>query len=122
MATITRKGDHHKVRELPVGELVTIGLLLLAVIGLLAGLFAVTSTQANASTVSYLRPAVTAAHTFKPPACNWRTVHRLDRYTTWQYVTPRLARYEHIGLCSKVIGGQDQSVIVGQDGHVADVS
>lgn len=54
--------------------------------------------------------------------CNWHRVHRLDRYTSWQYVTPAEARYEHVGRCSKVIVGAGQSVIIGQDGHVADVS
>lgn len=54
--------------------------------------------------------------------CDWRITHRLDKYTSWQYVTPALARYEHVGRCSKVIAGAGQSVIIGQDGHVADVS
>jgi hypothetical protein len=78
--------------------------------------------------------ALTLAVTGQPPAqavsvhhsagrtCDWHRVHRLDRYTTWQYVTPDLARYEHVGPCSKVVVGQSQSVIIGQDGHVADVS
>lgn len=73
----------------------------------------------QAAGVAYLRPAVAAGHHI---ACDWHIVHRLDAYTTWQYVTPDEARYERVGPCAKVIVGTGQSVIIGQDGHVADVS
>lgn len=73
----------------------------------------------QAASAAYLRPAVTASHRV---ACDWRVVHRIDAYTTWQYVTPDEARYERTGPCAKVIVGTSQSVIIGQDGHVADVS
>jgi hypothetical protein len=55
-------------------------------------------------------------------SCNPKPVHRLDKYTSWQYVTPALAKYEHINLCSKVIVGRWQSVIVDLDGEVVDES
>jgi hypothetical protein len=66
--------------------------------------------------------AMASAQQSKTTSCNPKPVHRLDKYTTWQYVTPTLAHYEHIGRCSKVIVGKGQSVIIGQDGHVADES
>lgn len=84
----------------------------------LAALTLVVTGQASPRALSVRPVAAQAA----PRACDWRVVHRLDRYTTWQYVTPALARYEHVGPCSKVIAGTSQSVITGQDGHVADVS
>jgi hypothetical protein len=84
----------------------------------LAALALVVTGQPSPQAVTVRLSASQKAH----PACDWRIVHRLDRYTTWQYVTPDLARYEHIGRCSKVFAGTGQSVITGQDGHVADVS
>ena len=99
-------------------------------LALVAAAFTVTAAAGH-DTAAYTRvPAQTilgpvehvtqAADT--TPACDPRPVHRIDRYTTWQYVTPDEARYEHIGYCSKVIVGLNQSVILGEDGHVADQS
>lgn len=88
-------------------------------------LLAALAIAASAVGTGIIVPAAQATSTApvtRSQACDWHRVHRLDRYTTWQYVTPALARYEHIGRCSKVIAGQNQSVIIGQDGHVADVS
>lgn len=92
------------------------GLGVMAVAAILLSPWLVPRLIAPAQAASGHHRAVQAA------SCDWRPVHRIDRWTTWQYVTPALARYEHIGKCSKVITGDRQSVIIGQDGHVADVS
>ena len=85
-----------------------------------AGTFALSFILGAALAVTGTVASASAQHT--APACDWHAVHRIDAYTTWQYVTPKLAAYEHIGRCSKVIVGSGQSVIIGQDGHVADQS
>jgi hypothetical protein len=67
MTTLQRKGDHCKTREFPLGEVVTFIILLAAAIGIIVGLSALTSSQAaQASTTSYLSPAVTAARSIAP--------------------------------------------------------
>lgn len=55
-------------------------------------------------------------------ACDYRVFHRIDKYTSWRYVSPRLARQEHVGRCSKVITGTDGSIIFSERGYVIDVS
>jgi hypothetical protein len=87
----------------------------IAAIGLVAAaLMAGASINQGAEAMSPQKP--------KTAVCDPKPVHRLDRYTTWQYVTPDLAKYEHIGRCSKVIVGTGQSVIINQRGNVVDVS
>lgn len=56
------------------------------------------------------------------PSCNWRVWHKIDRYTSWRYVSPLLAQEFHVGACSKVISGTDGSVIFNQRGYVVEAS
>jgi len=54
--------------------------------------------------------------------CNWHVWHRVDQYTSWRYVDPRLAGELHVGACSKLISGTDGSIVFTQHGYVAGAS
>lgn len=84
----------------------------------LAALALVATAQPSPQAVNVRLSAAQRAH----PACDWRVFHRIDRYTSWRYVDPRLAAYEHVGPCSKVITGTDGSVVFSQRGYAIDVS
>lgn len=84
----------------------------------LAALALVVTGQPSPQAVSIHPVAAQKAH----KACDWRVFHRIDPYTSWRYVDPRLAAYEHVGPCSKVISGTDGSVVFSQRGYAIDVS
>jgi len=65
------------------------------------------------------QPATVSAH-HRP--CDWHVWHKIDRYTSWRYVSPLLAQEFHVGACSKVISGTDSSVIFSQRGYVVEAS
>lgn len=84
----------------------------------LAALTLVVTGQPSPRAVSMHLSAAQKAH----PACDWHVFHRIDAYTSWRYVDPRLAAYEHVGPCAKVITGTDGSVVFSQRGYAIDVS
>lgn len=84
----------------------------------LAALALVATAQPSPQGVTIHLSAAQRAH----KACDWRVFHRIDKYTSWRYVDPRLAAYEHVGKCAKVITGTDGSVVFSQRGYAIDVS
>lgn len=84
----------------------------------LAALTLVVTARPSPQALSVRLSAAQAPHR----TCDWRVFHRIDAYTSWRYVSPLLARYEHVAMCSKVITGTDGSIIFSRRGYVTDVS